>query len=595
MPTKPNQFRSSEKVVFRLNVLRSTYLTMNIDNLFSQPNIRESEEYVISLQRQLDRAIVEGDKKQVHRLFDLLTKRSEAVKILAVNKITRINQGKYTAGIDGISIPRDRTDANNFRYKLLNQIDLRKKPDNIKRVFIPKSDGKKKRPLGIPTIADRIVQEIIRTGLEPIVEYNFHNNSYGFRPNRSCQDAMVHLYKKLSNPKSPKYVVEGDIEGCFDNIKHSYILRTLDFWGIPNWTTEIIAEMLKSSVLYENKVYANKAGTPQGGVISPMLANVALTSLDYHCQNFAKHTNPIVRYADDFVIVCLSEKEGLKIKAEITDFLNETSGLKLSDEKTAITHISKGFNFLGFNFKKYKPNGTMRNWTKTKLLIKPQPEKVKDFLRNISKEIRKRDNLSQADLLAVLNPKIKGFVMYYRHCVSQTTFNKIDHKLWFKLLKWGKRKYRKYNTEQVISKCFHRTVNNDLIFRDAETGSKISLAKIMPIRRFNKVKEGYRVFDGSEETIKYWTKRNTENCLYALTVKTRRTLYERQKGNCYYCNYPFILNEILDSEVHVHHVKPKAMKGTNKLDNLRLIHKHCHNEIHSKSSMDFDSTKPFIT
>ena len=556
---------------------------MSKENTFTASNLRDCEEYVISLQRQLDETVIKGDTKSIHRLFDLLTKRSKAVKILATNRITRINSGKYTAGIDGIATPKDRYEANHFRLDLLNDIDVEKKPDLIKRGFIPKSDGKQ-RPLGIPTIQDRIVQEIIRTGLEPIVEYNFHEHSYGFRPKRSCQDAMSHLYIKLSRKISPRYVIEGDIKGCFDNIRHSHILRTLDFWQVPHWAINVIRAMLKTGILYENKVYANNAGTPQGGVISPMLANVALTSFDFHCQNFAENTsNPLVRYADDFVITCVSEKKGKQIKADITDFLAETSGLTLSDKKTAITHISKGFNFLGFHFKKYKPNGYMGNWTDEKLLIRPQPEKVVDFLRNIAKDIRKLNNVNQDTLISILNPKLRGFGMYYRHCVSQVTFNKIDYHVWNKLLKWAKRKHRKLKTKEIVRRYFHYLDGNKtLLFSDTETGSHIFQLKRIPIRRFKKIKTGYRIFDKSEETTTYWQKRETENCLFALNSRTRRTLYTKQKGKCYHCNRPFIVNEILDAKVDTHHIIPKKLGGGNEINNLSLVHETCHHEIHSR-------------
>lgn len=558
---------------------------MYSDKLFSQSNITACEKYIISLQRQMDKAVDESRYKEVHRIFDLLTRQSQAVKIVAINRVTRLNNGKYTAGIDGIATPRDSREASNFKRKLLKEVDICMKPTAIRRVFIPKSNNRL-RPLGIPTINDRVIQSIIKIGLEPIAEYNFHPNSHGFRPKRSCQDAMVHLYKKLSNPNSPRYVVEGDIKGCFDNISHGNILRTLNFWGVPLWALEIIQRMLKTGIMLENKIYTNEAGTPQGGIISPLLANVALTGLDYFCLNFAMNVvNPIVRYADDFVITCKSEKEGETIKAEIKDYLSETSNLTLSDEKTAITHITKGFDFLGFNFRKYKPNGTYGNWTKEKLLIKPQPEKVVNFLREISKLIRKLNNADQNALLAILNPKLRGFAMYYRHCVSQTTFNKIDFALWQKLLKWGKRKHRKLSTKQVIKLYFHsETTQKATRFMDKNTGNKIYLLNKIPIRRFNKVRENYRIFDGSKDTVKYWENRDLENSLYALINSKHRNILKRQKGICSHCKRPITLSEILQSEIHIHHVIPKKQGGDNKASNLILIHKYCHAEIHKSST-----------
>lgn len=558
---------------------------MYSDKLFNQSNITACEEYIISLQQQMDRAVDESSYREVHRIFDLLTRQSQAVKIVAINRATRLNNGKHTAGIDGIATPRDSKEASNFRHKLLEEIDIFRKPSAIRRVFIPKPNNKM-RPLGIPTINDRVIQSIIKIGIEPIAEYNFHPNSHGFRPKRSCQDAMVHLYKKLSNPNSPRYVVEGDIKGCFDNISHGNILRTLNFWGVPTWALEIIQKMLKAGIMLENKLYANEAGTPQGGIISPLLANVALTGLDYYCKNFAMNiVNPIVRYADDFIITCKSEKEGETIKAEVKDYLRETSNLTLSDEKTAITHISKGFNFLGFNFRKYKPNGTYGNWTKEKLLIKPQPEKVVNFLHEISKLIRKLNNSDQNVLLSILNPKLRGFAMYYRHCVSQTTFNKIDFALWQKLLKWGKRKHRKLSTKAVVNLYFHNETSQKATrFMDKNTGNKIYLLNKIPIRRFNKVRENYRIFDGSKDTVNYWKNRELENSLYAYINRKNRDLLKEQKGICLYCKRPITLNEILQSDIHAHHVIPKKQGGNDEVSNLTLVHKYCHVEIHQLSN-----------
>ena len=358
-------------------------------NTFSAENIRNCEEHILSIQRSLDKAVADNDKDSIQGLLNLLIRKSTAVRVLATWRITQRNQGKYTAGIDGIAIPKDqnRNVQNQLRLKILDKIDIEKTPDSIRRVFIPKPNGKQ-RPLGIPTLHDRIIQEILRIAIEPIVEYHFSDNSFGFRPKRSCQDAMSMLQKFLAKSDRKKYVIEGDIKGCFDNINHNHILSTLEDWLIPNWTIQIIKQILKSGIFYNGEIYDSETGTPQGGVISPLLANVALTSLDNFCfQNYGRlnptkngttKTNPIVRYADDFVIVCKSETEANKIKSEITEHLLNQTGLTLSEEKTKITHITKGFDFLGFNFRKHKEY----NSDKSKLLIKPQKEKVINLLKN---------------------------------------------------------------------------------------------------------------------------------------------------------------------------------------------------------------------
>ena len=314
------------------------------ENIFSAENIRNCERYVLSIQKRLDRAVATNNSKRIRHLTDLLTKKSQAVKILAVYRITTENTGKNTAGVDGISTPKDKVERDNFRHRLISEIDITKKPDPIKRVHIPKANGKK-RPLGIPTTSDRIIQEILRIALDPIVEYHSHSNSYGFRPKRSCHDAIAHLFNTLSTKWSKRYVIEGDIKGCFDNISHEHILETLRGWNIQSQIVDIIKSMLKAKINYNGQITSSDKGTPQGGVISPMLANVALTAFDnYYEKTHGKYRNrnlysrPMIRYADDLVIVCESKQKAVEIKADITQFLSDKIGLELSDEKTKITH-----------------------------------------------------------------------------------------------------------------------------------------------------------------------------------------------------------------------------------------------------------------
>ena len=265
--------------------LRTRSQTSGFD-IFSHDNINACENYVRSIQRRLDRAVANDDKPKIRWYTHLLMKRSRAAKVLAVYQVCKVNTGRHTAGVDGIAIPIETERRPSMMMKLLGDINVTRKPQPIRRVYIPKpvanpdsiGDGSK-QPLGIPTLSDRISQEIIRQAIEPICEYHFQNCSYGFRPLRGCQDASD-LFNKLSKANSRRWIVEGDIKGCFDHIKHDHIISTLSQWHIPRQITGIIQAMLKTDVMEETRTITSVEGTPQGGVISPMLANVALTCLD---------------------------------------------------------------------------------------------------------------------------------------------------------------------------------------------------------------------------------------------------------------------------------------------------------------------------
>ena len=570
-----------------------------VDNIFETDNIRNCSEYVISIQRRLDKVVADNDTKGIRETFDLLAKRSMAVKILAIKRITSNNKGKYTAGVDGIAMPRnDRQLQNQMRLKLLDKIDIQKKPDNIKRIYIPKPNGKK-RPLGIPTLIDRIIQDILRTALEPIVEYHFSPNSYGFRPKRSCQDAQGQLFKKLGRTTSPKYVIEGDIKGCFDNINHKYIIKTLLEWQVPIWATEIIRDMLKSGIFHNGEVYDSDTGTPQGGVISPLLANVALTTLDNFCQERFGHTshdkngkyvvNPIIRYADDFVIVCKSELQAKQIKVEIAEHLTKTSGLTLSEEKTKITHIKQGFNFLGFNFRKYKPKGKARSPIKKSkkseyvLLIKPEKDKVKNLLLNIKEILDENKTATQNAVIHILNPKLRGWGMYYRFVSSKKTFAKIDHEIWQKTFWWAKRRHPNKFNEWIIRKYFKGEVKNrKTVFKHTETNNEIFTLVYIPIKRHVLVNGKMRVYDQNPQTIEYWNKREYTNAFKQIESVRIENLYKRQKGICDYCNKIITTSDIKEREMHVHHMKPRSHGGNESYSNLKLLHSDCHRELHTK-------------
>jgi len=567
-------------------------------DIFSASNIKACEKYVSLMQKKLDRAVADNNKPDIRWFTHILYKKSKAVKILAVQRVTTLNQGKYTAGIDGVRMIRGREGKNNkLKLSLLKDINISKKPSPIKRVYIPKSNGKK-RPLGIPTLADRIIQNILRTTLEPITEYHASDNSYGFRPKRSCHDAIAHLFNKLSKKASKQWVLEGDIRGCFDNISHEHILRTLKSWDVKRNIRNIIERMMKAKVLFNDIIENVDTGTPQGGILSPMLANVALTALDDYCyKNFGIHVrqskklggnytqSPIVRYADDFVIVCKSKREAEFTKGKIATFLKENIGLELSNEKTKITHTADGFDFLGFNIRKYTDKSKHSKYHQVgKLLIKPQKEKVINFLRKMQEVLNSNKTAKQESIINKLNPMLQGFGMYYRFAVSKKTFSSIDSQLWHKLWKWAKRRHPKKGKKWIMKKYFTTTIPK-WVFKD-ETDKKVRTMASIPIVRFVMIKTGMRVHANEKRPREYWQKRVYTNALSQVyTVKIEK-LMKSQKGICPCCGDPITRDDIADSKVHAHHMLPRSKGGSEKLNNLRLLHQGCHVLAHQVLTRD---------
>ena len=565
----------------------------NADHLFCAENIRNCEKYVISIQRNLDKAVASNNTKRIRHIFDLLTKRSFAVKVLAVYRITKRNKGKNTAGVDGLCMPKGDTETSNkIALELLNAIDIKSKPHSIRRVFIPKPNGKK-RPLGIPTLRDRITQEIIRMALEPIVEYHSHDNSYGFRPKRSCQDAIAHLFLKLSKRTAGRFIIEGDIKGCFDNISHKHITNTLASWNVPSQMTGLINMMLKSGIFHNGEVFSNETGTPQGGVISPLLANVALTALDNFIENNhstpghkERKTNPLVRYADDFVIICKSKTMATEIKESVKDFL-KSIGLTMSDEKTHITHTYDGFDFLGFTLRKFKryKNKPCINPADYVLLIKPQKEKVQNVLSDCIEVLNKNKTVPQDTLIHLLNPKITGWANYYKYVVSSEIFRDVEKILWHSLLRWSKRRHPQKSTSWVIRKYFSQKKQNTLIFREQSKTSQLRVMReLLSKKRFVKVKSGKRVYN--VEHAEYWNKREYIKSSQRLFGKRVGKAFEKQDGFCPYCKTQIKENEIVNSEVDMHHMLPQSFGGTDSQSNLRLLHKECHIDLHKRLSRE---------
>jgi len=392
----------------------------------------KAEKRVYRLQKRIAKATANGKFNKVKALQRILVKSFEA-RMLAIKKVTS-NKGKYTPGVDNIILekPQDKT------KEALSLMKFGYKPSPLKRIYIPKSKGKK-RPLSIPTIRDRAMQALYLMALSPIAETYADRDSYGFRQYRSTHDAIQRCYLALSAKNRASWILEADIKSCFDEINHQWIIN-----NIPIDKT-ILKKWLRSGYIEKGEFNHTKAGTPQGGIISPTICNMVLDGLQNIVSQHSgtkKYVN-YIRYADDFIVTGNSPETLISIRKDIEIFLAER-GLRLSDSKTKITNIDQGFDFLGFNIRKYKGL----------YLCKPSKSSIKRFANNIREIIRKHYGRSAIELINNLNPKLKGWANYYKHACSKNTFGYLDHILFEALLKWTKRRSAKQGLRKAVSKYF---------------------------------------------------------------------------------------------------------------------------------------------
>ena len=427
-----------------MNVEQSMCAASGPEAQWEQIDWSQCELKVRRLQERIVKATQEGRHGKVKALQWLLT-HSFHGRALAVKRVTH-NQGKNTPGVDGAiwSTPAS-------RYKAIDTLRRRGYfPQPLRRVYIPKANGKL-RPLGIPTMKDRAMQALYLLALLPIAETTGDPNSYGFRPERSTADAIEQCFGVLARKVGPQWVLEGDIRGCFDNISHAWMLTHIPI------DKEVLRKWLKAGFMENRKLFPTEAGTPQGGIISPTLANLTLDGLErllretfrrkkIRGQYYYPKVN-FVRYADDFIITG-SSKEQLEneVKPLVEQFLSER-GLQLSPEKTCITHIEQGFDFLGQNLRKHRG----------KLLITPSKKNVHAFLKKVRGEIRSHRTAKQEQVIRRLNPIIRGWAYYHRHIDAGSTYRKVRMALWHSLWRWAKRRHWDKSSTWILSRywdCF---------------------------------------------------------------------------------------------------------------------------------------------
>lgn len=524
--------------------------------------------HVRRLQARIVKATQAGKWGKVKALQHLLT-HSFSGKALAVRRVTE-NEGKRTPGVDGEiwDTPQKKATA----IQQLRQHGYRPLP--LRRLYIPKSHDKtKKRPLSIPTMKDRAMQALYLLALEPVAETTADPNSYGFRKERSTADAIEQCFSTLAKRNQATWILEGDIKSCFDRISHDWLLHYIPM------EKGMLCKWLKAGFMEKHLLYPTEAGTPQGGIASPVLANLTLDGLESVSKaKYPKNTSQgkkakakvnFIRYADDFVITG-SSKELLEyeVKPLVEQFLNER-GLELSQEKTRITPITDGFDFLGQNVRKY--NG--------KLLIKPSARSVKTLLSRIREIINANKQTTSGQLILLLNPIIRGWTQYHQHVVSSKTFHTIDKAIFQALWRWAKRRHPKHGQRWVKQKYFKRVVGNNWLFYGEHQGKQYSLinAADTPIRRHLKVRGEANPFDPAGET--YFEYRL--GIKMANSLRGRRQLlylWKEQNGLCPVCNQKITLL----TGWHNHHIIWRSLGGPDTAQNRVLVHPTCHAQIHSQ-------------
>ncbi|MBX7273768.1 group II intron reverse transcriptase/maturase [Stutzerimonas chloritidismutans] len=538
------------------------------------------QQTVRKTQLKIAQATEEGDWRRIKRLQRLLT-HSFYGRCLAVRRVTE-NRGRKTPGVDGETwgTPQAKLQAVG---RLSKKRGYRPKP--LRRVWIPKPGKPEKRPLGIPTMLDRAMQALYLQALEPVIESTSDPKSYGFRPDRSTADAMVELFHLLSPQTAPVWILEGDIKGFFDNINHEWLCR-----NVPMDRT-VLRKWLKAGVIDRRQLMATEAGTPQGGIISPCLANATLNGLEaqlkcHLVQQMGKTKAQqakvyVVRYADDFVVTAAS-KELLEdeVKPWVEQFLS-VRGVALSREKTQTVHIHQGFDFLGWNFRKYVPKSPYR---KAKLLIKPSKKNVTAFYRKVGEIIKNSGALTQDALIGQLNPVLKGWAQYHSPVVAKQTFSKLDSLIFWRLWRWAKRRHSKKSADWIRKKYFRSIGGQNWVFAYPYKNGKgerqfrrlYGLAETTIVRH-KRLPGEYQPYDAAHEL--KWEALRVQRMQHKLRYRGQiLSIFRRQKGLCALCGHAISK----ETGWHDHHVIRRVDGGPDTLSNRVLLHPNCHALVHSQ-------------
>jgi len=494
---------------------------------WSSHDWRRAEEEVRRLRQRIFTASRDGDLAKVRNLQKLML-RSHANALVAVRRVTEQNAGRMTAGVDGKTALFAESKAELADWVQHRASDWTPRP--VRRVFIPKANGKQ-RPLGIPVIADRALQAVVLNALEPEWEARFEPKSYGFRPGRGCHDAIEAIWKTSKGRKAKRvWVLDADLAGAFDHIDQNRLLDRLGTFPARG----MVRAWLKAGVMDRGRFAPTDEGTPQGGVISPLLLNVALHGMEEaagvryittpsRAGSTVPGTPVLVRYADDLVALCHSRQEAEQVKARLAAWL-APRGLAFNEDKTRVVHLDEGFDFLGFRVRRMHG----------KLLAKPSPPAVQRFRDRLRTELHALHGANAAMVIAKLNPILRGWAAYYRSGASKRTFNDLDDYLWWAVWRWARRGHSNKSKKWIVSRYYGRFSPRRTakwIFGDRDSGTYLTKLAWTPIVRHTMVNGSASPDD--PDLVDYWTarRRRTKPPL----DRTGRIQLLRQHGRCPVC------------------------------------------------------------